>query len=314
MKIAVLGAGAMGSLFGARLAEAGCDVTLVDVNREHVEAINRNGLVFDDGGRRRVVAITAHADPGSVGPVDLIVLFCKHLHTRAAMASAAPMITPDTYVWTIQNGIGNVEIINEFVPATRIAKGLTSVTAIIEGPGAVATNFKGESETFLQPIDGARHPALDEVATTFTRAGLPTHLAPDIDYRIWRKLVVNCSLTVLSAAANVGIGPVGESPAGQRLLRTIVEEVVAVARAAGAPLELLDALAYMEDLRAKAFDHVGSTTVDLQRGRATEIDAMNGAVVREGARLGVPTPANGVIAEFIRLIEATRTARLAPSI
>jgi 2-dehydropantoate 2-reductase len=310
MKIAIVGAGAMGSLFGARLAESGCDVTLIDINAAHVDAINRDGLAFRDGDDNRTVLIEASRSPQTVGAVDLIVLFCKYLDTRAAMASAVPMLTPETYAWTLQNGIGNVEIIKEFVPESRIVKGLTSVTAIIEHPGAVATYFRGESETFAWPVDGASHPVLQQVTALFTRAGLPSYVSADIDYRIWRKLAVNCSLTVLSAAANIGIGPVGEFEPGRRLLRAIIAEVVAVAQASGVSLDLEDGLAYVEELRAKAASHIGSTTVDLQGGRATEIDVMNGAVVRLGKRLGVPTPANATLADFIRLIEATRPVRL----
>jgi len=314
VKIAILGAGAMGSLFGARLAEAGNAVTLVDVNAAHMESIARNGLVFDDHGDRRVIPIAATTDPATVGRVGLILLFCKHLHTRAAMKSAAPMIGPETILWTLQNGIGNVEIIQEFLPPERIAKGLTSVTAIVEAPGSVTTNFKGVSESFAWPVAGAVGPGLTKAVEIFTAAGLPSYLAPDIDYRIWRKLVVNAGLTMLSASVNVGIGPVGEGAAGQRLLSAIVAEVAAVARASGVDLKDADALAYLEELRRKAFDHIGSTTVDLQNGRATEVGAMNGAVVAAGKKLGVPTPVNAVLTDLVLLLEETRRVRLSPAI
>ncbi len=311
MKIAIVGAGAMGSLFGGCLAASGADVTLVDVDRAHVDAIQAHSLALDLGDGPKRIKVAATTEPRSVGPVDLIVVFCKHLDTAGAVRGAAPMMTPDTYVWTLQNGVGNAEIIAETVSRNRIAKGLTSMTGIIDGPGRVSTNFKGTSETFIWPVDSHKHARLDDVVRIFTKAGLPTFLAPDIDYRIWRKLVVNASLTVVSAAANVGIGPVGESEAGQKLLRRIVGEVVTVARAQGVPLQLDDAIGYMEELRRKAFNHVGSTTIDLQNGRPTEIDAMCGAVARHGQRLGVPTPANEFMAQFVKLLEATRGRRLA---
>lgn len=310
MRIAIVGAGAMGSLFGGLLARSGLDVTLIDVNEAHVDAIRAHGLSLDVGQGARAIEVAATTEPASVGPVDLVVVFCKYLHTAQAIRNARPMITPMTYVWTLQNGIGNVELIAEVVARDRIVKGLTTATAILRGPGAVMTNFHGETETFLWPLDGGPHPGLDAVAAAFTRAGLPAYRAPDIDYRIWRKLVINAGLTVLSAAVNVGIGPVGESAAGQELLRAIVGEVVAVAQAAGVPLALEDALAYQEELRRRAFDHVGSTTIDLQRGRLTEIDAMCGAVVREGRRLGIDTPTNLALTRIVKLIEASRPHRL----
>lgn len=314
MKIAIVGAGAMGSLFGGFLASAGFAPTLIDVNARHVNAIREDGLRLKIGDSEKRVEVAATTDPGEVGPVDLIVLFCKYLHTADAIRAAAPMIASHTLVWTLQNGLGNVELIARQVPPERIAKGLTSMTAVSDGAGAVSTNFKGTSETFMWPVAGEPGDGHREAVEVFTAAGLPAFLDPDIDYRIWRKLSINASLTIVSAAVNVGIGPVGESDAGQRLLRAVTAEVVAVAQAAGVPLQFEDAFGYVEELRQKAFGHVGSTTMDLQAGNASEVDALSGAVVREGARLGVPTPVNATIADMVRLIEATRKQRLEPGI
>jgi len=314
MKVAVVGAGAMGSLFGGHLAMAGTDVTLVDIDEAHVGAIRRDKLALRVGDADHKIAVKATTDPAEVGTVDLIVMFCKYRHTAKAIGAARPMITADTVVWTLQNGLGNVDLIAESVPLDQIAKGLTSMTAVMEGPGRVSSEFRGQSETFLWPATGEPDAVMERIVATFTEAGLPAYLDPDIDYRIWRKLVVNAGLTILSAAVNVGIGPVGESAAGQRLLRATTEEVVAVAQAAGIALDIDDAFGYLEELREKAFTHVGSTTIDLQAGRPTEIDAMCGAVVREGRRHGVPTPTNAVMTDIVKLIEATRRNRLSTPI
>ncbi len=310
MKIGVVGSGAMGSLFGARLVEAGADVVLVDTDRPHIAAMKERGLAFDDSGEMRQVPVKATADHAEAGPVDLIIFFVKHPHTRQAIRDARPMMHDRTYIWTPQNGVGNVELISEIVPEGRIAKGLTSSTSVVTAPGRIVNNFRGTTETFIWPVDGGAHARLAEMAELMTHAGLPTYLAPDIDYRIWRKLCVNTTLTALTAAINTAIGPIGESEAGQRLMRAIVEEVVAVANAKGIPLQFDDAYGYVEELRAKAFEHIGSTTMDMQAKRPTEIEAMNGAVAREGQRLNVPTPANAVVAEIVRILEATRPHRL----
>ena len=310
MKIGVVGSGAMGSLFGGRLTEAGADVVLVDTDRPHIEAMQKHGLVFDDSGETRHVPVKATSDHAAAGPVDLIIFFVKHPHTRQAIRDARPMMHERTYVWTPQNGVGNVELIAEIVPESRIAKGLTSSTSVVTAPGRIVNNFRGTTETFIWPVDGGSHAPLGELAELMTHAGLPTYLAPDIDYRIWRKLCVNTTLTALTAATNIAIGPIGESEAGQRLMRVIVEEVVAVANAKGIPLRFDDGFGYVEELRAKAFQHIGSTTVDMQAHRPTEIEAMNGAVAREGRRLNVPTPANAVVADIVRILEATRVNRL----
>lgn len=310
MKIGVVGAGAMGSLFGARLIEAGADVVLVDTDRPHIAAMREHGLIFDDSGETRTIPVGATDNHAEAGVVDAIIFFVKHPHTRQAIRDARPMMHEGTYVWTPQNGIGNVELIAEIVPETRIAKGLTSSTSVVTAPGRIVNNFRGTTETFIWPVDGGRHAPLAQLAELMTHAGLPTYLAPDIDYRIWRKLCVNTTLTALTAAVNTAIGPIGESEAGQRLMRAIVDEVVAVANAKGVPLKFEDGFGYVEELRAKAFEHIGSTTMDMQAKRPTEIEAMNGAVAREGQHLGIATPANAVVAEFVRILEATRPNRL----
>jgi 2-dehydropantoate 2-reductase len=311
MRIAVVGAGAMGSLFGARLVESGhSDVVLYDVNKPHMEAVREHGLSFEDGSETRTVRIAATSDPADVGKADFIVFFCKYPDSRQAIADARSMLTDDTVVWTPQNGIGNVDIIAEVVPENRIAKGLTSSTSMQTGPGRIRTNFQGETETFIWPVAGGANAVVKEAAAIFTRAALPMYLADDIDYRIWRKLCVNIALTVLTAALNTPIGSVGESQYGQNLMRVMVEEAVAVAQARGVPLQFDDAYGYVEELRRKAFQHIGSTTGDMQNKKMTEVDAMTGAVVREGRKAGVPTPVNEAVTNFVHLLEATRADRL----
>ncbi len=314
MKFVVLGAGAMGSLFGGCLAAAGEDVTLVDVNQEHIDSINRNGLQLDRGDGPRSVEIKATTDPGTVEPADLVIVFCKYLKTGEALTAAKPYLTSSTYIWTLQNGIGNIDIMQNHAADDRLVKGLTSATGIIQGPGSVSTNFKGETETYYRALDGASHDLLDEAARILTGAGLPTHEAPDIDYRIWRKLVINTTLTVLAGAMNTKIGAVYFNEPGKTLCHSIVDEVVAVAQAAGVPLELDDARAYLDQLANAAVDHIGSTTVSLQLHERTEIDAMSGAIVREGRKHGIATPVNETIARIIKLIEETADVRLSPAI
>jgi 2-dehydropantoate 2-reductase len=315
MKIGVVGAGAMGSLFGARLVETGnADVVLVDVDRAHIDAIRDHGLALDDGGQTRRVAIRATTSAAEACQVDFIILFCKYPDSPTAIRQALPMLTADTVVWTPQNGIGNVDIIAAHVPETRIAKGLTSATSMRTAPGEICTNFQGETETFIWPVAGGENDVVSEAARLLTAAGLPTFLASDIDYRIWRKLCVNAALTVPAAAINTPIGAIGETENGRALMRGIVEEVVAVAGAKGIPLTFDDGFGYVEALRRKAFQHIGSASFDMQNKRITEVDAMNGAVAREGRKMGVATPINDTITRFVHLLEATRGDRLPAAI
>ena len=167
-------------------------------------------------------------------------------------------IKPSTYIWTLQNGIGNVEKISKYVEENRIVKGLTSATAIIQGPGHVSTNFKGNTETYYWPLSGVDNQLLSDAAEALSTAGLPTFPAPDIDYRIWRKLVINSALTVISGFNNTRIGDAYFNDPGRDLCKKVVMELVKVAQASGIPLELEDALSYLEQLANAAVDHVGS--------------------------------------------------------
>jgi 2-dehydropantoate 2-reductase len=315
MKIGVVGAGAMGSLFGARLVEAGgADVVLVDVDKAHIDAIREKGLAFESRPGSRRVRMRATTSADEAGKVDFVIMFCKYPDTPQAIRKSLPMLTGDTVVWTPQNGVGNVDVIAGHVPKARIAKGLTSATSMRTAPGQIHTNFQGETETFIWPVAGGANDVVSEAARLLTGAGLPTFLASDIDYRIWRKLCVNAALSMPTAAINTRIGAIGETETGQALMRGIVAEVVAVAGAKGIPLTFDDGFGYVEELRRKAFEHVGSATFDMQNKRITEVEAVNGAVVREGRKVGVATPINATITRLVHLLEATRGDRLTPAI
>ena len=148
MDIVILGAGAMGSFFGGLLAKNGNQVTLVDVNETHVNTIKERGLILEAEGVSERIQVDATINSKEVSNADLVILFCKYPNTESALSEAMSYIKPSTYIWTLQNGIGNVEKISKFVEENRIVKGLTSATAIIQGPGHVSTNFKGNTETY----------------------------------------------------------------------------------------------------------------------------------------------------------------------
>lgn len=310
MRIVVVGAGAMGSLFGGLLAESGQDVVLVDVWQEHVDAIQRSGLELDVGGEIRRVPVAATSDTSDLAPADVVIVFVKHRHTHEAARSARDVLGPETQVWTLQNGIGNVDILSEEIPRDRLVKGLTTATAIVHGPGRIESNFSGETATYVYPVDADKTGAVQRSAKAFTEAGLQTHVDPGIDLRIWRKLVINAGLTALAAVVPVRIGEVARPESGREILQRVSGEVVEVAQAHGVDLTLDEALDYLDELAEAADRHVGSMTIDVLSRRPTEIDAMNGAVVRLGRRHGVPTPANWMIQKLIHLTEATYDQRL----
>jgi 2-dehydropantoate 2-reductase len=304
MRVVVVGAGAMGSLFAASLARTGEEVWVYDPWREHVEAIRRAGLAVAREGGEDVVALRATTDPTEPGFADLVLVFVKHADTRQAAADARPLLHGDTTVVTVQNGLGNVEILAAAVPPERLVYGLTTLTSELTGPGRIEASFKGRGETYLWPLDGRPGPRAEAAAALFNRAGIRTELAPDIQARIWKKLIVNCGLNTVCALTGLTVGALAARPEAWPLLDAIAGEIVDVGRRKGIPLDAADARRFLRAVAAEARDHAPSMLVDVRHGRRTEIDCLNAAVVREGDALGAETPTNRAVTALIRLLEA----------
>jgi 2-dehydropantoate 2-reductase len=303
VRIVVLGAGAMGSLFAAGLARTGEEVWACDPWQEHVEAVRRDGLriVREDG--EEVVSLRATTDPAEPGVADLVLVFVKHADTRQAAADARPLLGPDTTLVTLQNGLGNVEILAGTVPPERLLYGLTTLTSELRGPGRIEASFKGRGETYLWPLDGRPGPRAAAVAALLNRAGIHAELAPDIQARIWKKLIVNCGLNTVCALTGLTVGALAARPEAWSLLDAIAAEVVEVGRRKGIPLDDADARRFLRAVAAEARDHAPSMLVDVRRGRPTEIDCLNAAVVREAEALGAEAPTNRAVAALVRLLE-----------
>lgn len=304
MRIVVLGAGAMGCLYGGLLAAAGEDVTLVDVAEEQIAAINRHGLALDRADGTIVVRLPAGDAAAAAtrpGAPDLVVVFTKTLHSRAALASAQPLLGPDTWVLTLQNGLGNVELIEEWVPRTRIIQGVTTFPSDLIGPGRVAA--LGEGVTRIMSADGTLSPRLREVREALERAGLHCETAPDVTVAIWEKVAFNAATNALTAVTGANVGQLADSPDGREIARAVVEEVASVAARKGIAVREGAVLATLDDAFAHHRDHKPSMLQDMLRGRHTEIDALNGAVVREAAALGMRVPVTETLYHLVRVME-----------
>ena len=303
MRIVVVGAGAMGSLFASHLAGTGEEVWVYDVWREHVEAIRRTGLTVIRAGAAHVVRLRATADPREPGLADLLLVFVKHRHTRQAVADARPMIGPETTAVTLQNGIGNAELLEAAVPAARILRGLTTLTSELRGPGQIEASFRGPGETYLWPLGGRPDARAEAACGLLARAGIHAELAPDIERRIWQKLVVNCGLNTVCALTGLKVGELCDQADAWPLLDGIVDEIAEVASRKGIPLDAGEGRRFLRRVAEEARAHVPSMLVDVRQGRPTEIDCLNGAVIREGERAGVATPYNRAVTSLIRLLE-----------
>lgn len=304
-RVCVIGAGAMGGLYAAHFAEAGAEVWAFDIWREHVEAIRHAGLRIVAEGGERAVRLRATDDPAEPGCADVALVMVKHRQTAAAVEGARPMIGPATLVLTLQNGLGNVETIGAALPSSRILFGFTTLTSNVLAPGVIKTSYaRGPGETFFWPADGRPDAACEAVATLLTRGRLHGQLAPDIELRIWKKLVVNCCYNPLCAMTGQTVGELIDRAEIWPVLDGITDELVAAARREGLPIDRDDAGRYLRRIGEEARGHFPSMVSDVRLRRLTEIDALNGAVLRASERHGLPAPFNRAMVEIIHAIEA----------
>jgi 2-dehydropantoate 2-reductase len=304
MRIAILGgAGAMGGIFGAWLSRAGHDVSLIDVSRPAIEAINAGGLVIEEkDGSAPVFKIRATDDPASVGPVDLIVNFVKCYHTEAAVKSAKPMLGPDTVILSLQNGWGNIDRIAAVVGLDRVIVGLTYHGGTLLGPGRV--KHPGHGMTHLGELSGDISPRLNLVEAALRDAGFETTLSPRILDEVWKKLALNCCTLPTSALMRFFAHELVGYPTAKDAMALILGEVVAVARARGIALDYDERWAAITGLLEKAIGGKASMLQDVEADRQTEIEVINGAIAKAGREAGVATPVNDMMVAMVSALQA----------
>lgn len=297
MKTAVVGAGAVGSVFGGRLAAAGHEVWLVHRRPEVVDALRRGGLRLSTPDGLETIRVAATLDPADIGPVDLVLIMTKATDTAAAASAARVLVGERTRVLTMQNGLGNFEVIGEVVGAERTLVGLTYIGAAVSDPGTVRLTAPGLS--FIgQPFGDATGVA--ELAAVFSAAGVPTEPVNRIWDVIWGKLIINAAINASCALTGAtGIG-VLESPSLSRWLSLVAEESANVARRLGIELPYPDAAARVLQHCRDVGASKPSMLQDIERSRPTEIDAINGAIVRAAASVGLAAPYNEALVYLVK--------------
>lgn len=299
--VTIVGAGAMGCLFAARLSEQGSLVTLVDVDEVRLAAIARDGIMLtDDGGARPVrvaVATAAKATP----PVDLLLLFTKGVHSAAAIRSVAHLAGAAPVALTLQNGIGNAELLAASFGADRVLMGTAHVPADLSGAASVTTHGFGFVELGGFAPGGRDHaPA---AADLLQRAGFGARVADDVNAAVWEKVAFNAALNAMAMICEVPNAGMDNEP-GRRIAFRVVDEAVAVAAARDIRLDGARIRATIDAALREHAHHEASMLQDRRHGRTTEIETINGAIGREGARLGVPTPVCDTLSDLVRIIES----------
>ncbi|WPO49123.1 2-dehydropantoate 2-reductase [Pseudomonas sp. S1Bt23] len=303
MNISILGAGAMGSLFGGLLAESGQSVTLLDINDTHLGAIRRQGLRLDtDSGERRIGGLSACRPEQVTGQPDLLLVFTKAQHTDSALRSIAGHIGEHTLVLTLQNGLGNAEALCRHVAPQQVMIGMTTWPADMVGPAHVRSH--GQGVVRLLSLDGIERQGSNQVAAVLEAAGLHCAVDPQVWTSIWEKVAFNAALNSLCAVTGCTVGQLDAVPQGPALARAIVLEVLSVAQSVGVATDArrcLDSVAYaIAHHRA----HKPSMLQDVLAGRPTEIGAINGEVLARARQAGIAVPHTETLLGLLRLIEA----------
>ena len=298
-KIAVVGAGAVGGYFGGLLARAGASVVMIG-RPSFVEAVKKNGLFLDTLQFQESVRVEASTDLDTVRGAEIVLFSVKTTDNTTTARALAPLLAPSAIVLSVQNGVDNAEQIRS-AAAIEALPAVVYVAASVPEPGRVKHVGRGDL------VIGPRSEKTERVAALFARANVPCRISENIEGELWTKLVWNCALNAVSALGRAKYGQIAASVDVWKVVESAVHEVLAVARAANVhPPELEDpkaALAGALMVATQMSEALSSTAQDMNRGKRTEIDSLNGYVSRRGAELGVPTPVNHALYALVKLAE-----------
>ncbi len=300
MKIVMMGAGAMGSLFGGLLSRSGEEAWLVDIQKEHIQAIGSFGLTVEVSGKLQLLGVNATTDVTSVGKADLVIFFVKTYHMEKAVSDALALEKEDTLFLSLQNGLGNEEWICKKIDPKKVMLGVTGHGATLLGPGHI--RHAGWGKTFIGELDHRITDRAIRLAQMFCDAGIETEVSSDIQTHVWNKLLVNVGINALTALTGFKNGQLLDYPETTRLMEKLVFEAVGVAKKKGVRIEENPIEKVRKAIQATA-ENRSSMGQDFDYKRQTEIDAINGAVVREAQQLGISAPFNQAVTDLVKAIE-----------
>ena len=303
MRIVVVGPGAMGCLLAAVLSKTKEEIWLLDKAKERSAAINQQGISIEGVSGNLEAHIKATSEAKEIGTADLIIICVKSYDTKEAILHAKPLIGDNTKVLTLQNGIGNIEIISEVAGADKVIGGVSNEGATLLDVGRV--RHAGRGDTVIGRIDGKIPVELRSIREIFNKAGFKVRISRDIKGLLWSKLIINVGINALTAITRLNNGRLIEFEGTRKILREAVTEATRIAERKRIKLIYDDPLAKVEAVCEATSLNVSSMLQDVLRKKRTEIDFINGVIVRQGQELGIAVPVNAILVDLVKTIEAS---------
>jgi 2-dehydropantoate 2-reductase len=302
MRTVIVGPGAMGCLFASCLTKNGADIWLLDKNEERARIIREQGITVEGLLEfKQQVRITSSTN--EIKTADLIIISAKSYHTKEAILFSRPLIGKDTLILTLQNGLGNIETISEISGQEKVIAGVTSLGATLTDIGKL--RFAGKGETVIGRIDAKIPVELRYIREIFNKCGFETRISRDIKGALWSKLIINTGINALTAITRIPNGKLIEYPGTRKIMRDAVLEAVKVAKRKRIKLTYDDPLAKVESVCEATAANISSMLQDVLRKKRTEVDFINGVIVRMGQESGIPVPVNSVLLDLVKTIEAS---------
>ncbi len=302
MKIAIIGSGAMGCVFGAKLKESGNDVYLIDVWQEHIDHINNHGLEIKGiDGNRIIQGIKGTVDGKTIGTVDLVLVFVKSTLSDIAVKENLSLFNDDTVVLTLQNGLGNMEKISQVINPSQVIAGTTAHGAYLLEKGSVM--HAGKGKTVIGELDGKRTERIALINNLLNDCGLEASVSDNVISLVWDKLLVNVGINALTAITEQKNGKLVEHSETIEIMEKAVKEAMKIAKAKGIILSYDDPVARCKEVCQLTANNKSSMLQDILNKRRTEVDTINGAIVDAGKSFNIETPINEVLTQLVRFKE-----------
>jgi 2-dehydropantoate 2-reductase len=303
MKIGIVGPGAMGCLFAAYLSKAGADICLIDKDKDRAAKISQQGIIVEGVSGNWQANVRATTDIQQIGFLDLVILCVKSYDTKTGAIQIKPLVSDNTLVLTLQNGIGNIEIISEIVGQDKVIAGVTNLGSTLINDGHI--KHAGMGETLIGKLDGKLPAQMRSLREIFNRVGLDTRISRDIKGLLWSKLVINAGINPLAAITRLNNGQLIQAESARKIMREAVTEALKVIKRKRIKLIYDDPLAKVEAVCEATANNISSMLQDVLRKKRTEIDFINGVIVRLGQELGVSVPVNSLLVDLIKTIETS---------